>query len=403
MSPPQYRRLPTRTTRIFGRRAAVVDTGGGSMRTRFLGLTLLMTLALGTAACTGGGGGSQAPSGSGLKIGFVTDVGTLEDKSFNEAAWLAVQDAKTKYNAEIDNIVTKDTKDYATNIKAFVDRGYQIIVTSGFAMGDATTIAAKQYPNVKFIGTDQGVCIDEQGAPDPTFACKGDPATLLPNRQGIVYNEAQAGYLAGVLAASITKTNVIGTLGGINSIPPVVKYIRGYINGAKATNSSITVLSKYYSTDIAKAFNDSAGGKSVGQQMIGQKADVLFQVAGLTGAGFLEAACDAKVWGIGVDVDQWAALPNLQSCIVTSAEKHLRISVLAAIDRVQAKTDKGGTISLDAASDPVGVGVSDFHNHADLVNAETQKKIDDALAAMKAGSVDACGGATNCGDPKGTE
>jgi len=100
------------------------------MRTRFLSLTLLATLALTSAACTGGGG-SQAPSGgAGLKIGFVTDVGRLEDKSFNEAAWLGIQDAKAKYNAEIDNIVTKDTKDYATNIKAFVDRGYQIIVTT---------------------------------------------------------------------------------------------------------------------------------------------------------------------------------------------------------------------------------------------------------------------------------
>ena len=372
------------------------------MRTRFLGLALIATLALVTVGC-GGGGGSQAPSGVAWKIGFVTDVGTLEDKSFNEAAWLAIQDAKTKYNAEIDNIVTKDTKDYAANIKAFVDRGYQIIVTSGFAMGDATTIAAKQYPNVKFIGTDQGVCIDANAAPDPTFKCAGDPATLLPNRQGIVYNEAQAGYLAGVLAASITKSNVIGTLGGINTIPPVVKYIRGYINGAKATNPSITVLSKYFSTDITKAFNDSAGGKSVGQQMIGQKADVLFQVAGLTGAGFLEAACAAdNVWGIGVDVDQSQSLPNLD-CIVTSAEKHLRLSVLAAIDRAVGGTAKGGTTALDAASDPVGVGLSDYHARADLVSAETQKKIDAALAGMKAGTIDACGGVTNCGDPKGTE
>jgi basic membrane protein A len=247
------------------------------------------------------------------------------------------------------------------------------------------------------------VCIDEQGAPDPKFGCKGDPGKLLPNRQGIIYNEAQAGYLAGVVAASISKTGVIGTLGGINSIPPVVKYIRGYINGAKATNPNIKVLSKYFSTDITKAFNDSAGGKAIGQQMIGQKADVLFQVAGLTGAGFLEAACDGKVWGIGVDVDQWASLPKQQACIVTSAEKHLRASVLAAIDKVVAKTDKGGTTLLDAKSDPVGVGVSDFHNHKDLITADIQKKIDDALAGMKAGTIDACGGVTNCGDPKGTE
>ena len=369
------------------------------MRMRTTLTIAIVGAALVVAAC--GAGGSSPGGGSKWKIGFVTDVGRLEDKSFNEAAWLGIQDAKTKYNAEIDNIVTKDTKDYATNIKAFVDRGFNIIITSGFAMGDATTIAAKQYPNVKFIGTDQSVCVDEQGAPDPKFGCKGDPSKLLPNRQGIVYNEAQAGYLVGVLAAGVTKTNVIGALGAINSIPPVVKYIRGYENGAKATNPSIQVLTKYFSTDVSKAFNDSAGGKSVGQQMIQQKADVLFQVAGLTGAGFIEAACDAGVWAIGVDVDQWAAIPNSQKCILSSAEKHLRVSVLDAIDRVVNGTDKGGTTALDAKSNPVGVGVSDFHNHADAVSADVKKKIDDALAAMKAGSVDACGGldVVKCGAP----
>jgi basic membrane protein A len=370
------------------------------MRMRMTRTIAIVSSVLVVAAC----GAGSSPAAKQWKIGFVTDVGRLEDKSFNEAAWLAVQDAKAKYNAQIDNIVTKDTKDYATNIKAFVDRGYDIIITSGFAMGDATTIAAKQYPKVKFIGTDQAVCVDEQGAPDPKFACKGDAAKLLPNRQGIIYNEAQAGYLAGVLAASISKTGVIGTLGGINTIPPVVKYIRGYENGAKATKPTIKILSQYFSTDISKAFNDSAGGKSVGQQMIGQKADVLFQVAGLTGAGFIEAACDANVWAIGVDVDQWQSIPNSQKCIVTSAEKHLRLSVGAAIDAVVAGTDKGGTTSLDAASTPVGIGVSDYHNHADLVPADVQKKIDDALAALKAGSVDACApvGIAKCGDPTGT-
>jgi basic membrane protein A len=139
--------------------------------------------------------------------------------------------------------------------------------------------------------------------------------------------------------------------------------------------------------------------------MVQQKADVLFQVAGLTGSGFIEAACDAGVWAIGVDVDQWAAIPNSQKCILSSAEKHLRASVLAAIDAVVNGTDKGGTTSLDAASNPVGVGVSDFHDHASVVSAEVKKKIDDALAAMKAGTIDACApvGVAKCGDPKGTE
>ena len=113
-------------------------------------------------------------------------------------------------------------------------------MTVGFAMGDATTTAAKQYPNVKFIGVDQGVCIDETGKSDPTFACKGDPKTLLPNYQGLVFKEEQVGYLAGVLAGSVSKSGVIGTVGGINTIPAVVRYINGYRNGAACRSTPRT-------------------------------------------------------------------------------------------------------------------------------------------------------------------
>ena len=351
-------------------------------------LALLAVAALAFGACGTTGASPSGPKA--LKVGLVTDVGQLEDKSFNEASWLALQDAKAQLGAEIDNIVTKDPKDYQVNMKAFVDRGFDIIVTSGFALGNDTTIAAGLYPNVKFIGTDQSVCITKDKKPDPTFKCEGDAATLLPNYQGLIYKEEQAGYLAGVIAGSLTKTNVVGTLGGINTIPPVFKYMRGFENGAKSVNPNVSVLFTYASTDIAKAFNDPTTGKSIGKQMIGQKADVLFQVAGLTGQGFLEAGCDANVWGIGVDVDQWESLPTLQKCIVTSAEKKLRASVFAAIKRVKDGTAKGTTIVNDASSTPVGIGVADYHNHKDLITADIQKKVDDALAAMKAGTVDPC-------------
>ena len=171
------------------------------------------------------------------KVGLVTDVGTLEDKSFNEASWVGAQAGATAISGTASNIVTKAPADYAANIKTFVDQGYGTIVTVGFAMGDATTTAAKQYPKVKFIGVDQGVCIDETGKSDPTFACKGDPKTLLPNYQGLVFKEEQVGYLAGVLAGSVSKSGVIGTVGGINTIPAVVRYINGYRNGAASVGS----------------------------------------------------------------------------------------------------------------------------------------------------------------------
>jgi basic membrane protein A len=355
------------------------------MRNRAIGLSILLALSAIAAAC----GGSTADI---KKVGLVTDVGTLEDKSFNEASWVGAQAGAKDISGTASNIVTKAPADYAANIKTFVDQGYGIIVTVGFAMGDATTAAAKQYPTVKFIGVDQGVCIDATGKSDPTFACAGDPKTLLPNYQGLVFREDQVGYLAGVLAASVSKTGVIGTVGGINTIPAVVRYINGYRNGAASVNPNIDVKVAYVSTDITKAFNDPGTGKSIAQQMIGQKADVVFQVAGLSGTGAIEAACATPgVIALGVDVDQSKSLPQDAKCILSSAEKKLVNAVDAAIKKISAKTDVGGTTVWDASTDPVGVGLSPFgSDYKDLVTPDIQAKIDAALAGMKDGTVDPC-------------
>ena len=355
------------------------------MRNRAFGLSILFVFSMALAACSG-------TTADIKKVGLVTDVGTLEDKSFNEASWVGAQAGAKDIGGTASNIVTKAPADYAANIKTFVDQGYGIIVTVGFAMGDATTTAAKLYPKVKFIGVDQGVCIDETGKSDPTFACKGDPKTLLPNYQGLVFREDQVGYLAGVLAAGVSKTGVIGTVGGINTIPAVVRYINGYRNGAASVNPTIDVKVAYVSTDITKAFNDPGTGKSIAQQMIGQKADVIFQVAGLSGAGAIEAACATpNVIGIGVDVDQSKSLPQSAKCILSSAEKKLVNAVQAAIGKVNAKTDVGGTTTWDAATNPVGVGLSPYGgDYAALVTPDIQAKIDAALAGMKGGTVDPC-------------
>jgi basic membrane protein A len=355
------------------------------MRNRSIWLSILFVLSLAVTAC----GGATADI---KKVGLVTDVGTLDDKSFNEAAWGGTQAGAKDLAGTSSNIVTKAPADYAANIKTFVDQGYGIIVTVGFAMGDATTVAAKTYPKVKFIGVDQGVCVDETGKGDPTFACKGDAKTLLPNYQGLVFREDQVGYLAGVLAAGVSKTGVIGTVGGINTIPAVVRYINGYRNGAASVNPQIDVKVAYVSTDITKAFNDPGTGKSIAQQMIGQKADVIFQVAGLSGTGAVEAACATPgVIALGVDVDQSKALPQSAKCILSSAEKKLVNAVEAAIKKIGAKTDIGGTTTWDASTDPVGVGLSPFgSDYKALVTPDLQAKIDAALAGMKAGSIDPC-------------
>jgi basic membrane protein A len=384
------------------------------MRHRSLGLTLFSGLAILISAC--GPGASQAPASapaasssapasvepSGeapsastsalkpLKVGVVTDVGQLEDKSFNQSSNEGAKAAATESGGSHDVIVTQAISDYAANIQTLVDADFDVIVTVGFLIGTDTAKAAKANPNTKFVGVDQGVCVDEKGDPDPTFGCKGDAATLLPNYQGIVFAEAQPGYLAGIVAASISKSGTIGAVGGTN-VPAVVNYWRGYENGAKSVKPDIKVLYQETDPNPSVGFNDPAKGKTIAGQFIGQKADVIFQIAGLTGQGALEAVCAKDgVWGIGVDVDQAVSLPNLSKCIVTSAEKKLVDTVKAVVLSAASDTFKAGTVAYNAASDPPAIGLSAYHDNAALITPDIQTKIDTALAGLTDGSLDPC-------------
>ena len=327
---------------------------------------------------------TEAPAA--LKIGVVTDVGQLEDKSFNQATYEGSQAAAESLGADIDVIVTQNISDYKQNIQTFIDQGFNVIVTVGFLLGSDTAAAAKENPDVTFIGVDQGICVDAEGVSDPTFACAGDAATLLPNYQGIVFAEEQAGYLAGIVAASISKSGTIGAVGGTN-VPAVVAYNAGYVQGAQSVNPDINTLYQETDPDPAKGFNDPATGKAIAQQMIGQGADVLFQIAGLTGQGVLEAVCDADIYGIGVDVDQVESLPNLSGCLVTSAEKKLKDTVQAVIESVAAGSFEAGTVSYNAASTPPAIGLSPYHEFEDLITPEIQALLDEATAAMASGDL----------------
>lgn len=359
------------------------------------------------AACQGGGAGNSTTSTSGssssapstssgpsssLKIGLVTDVGTLDDKNFNQFSWEGAKKGAADIGAPAPrSVVTTASADYAKNIKSFVDQKFDIIVTVGFALGNDTTKAAKANPGIKFIGVDQGVCVTEQGEPDPNFGCKGDAAKLLPNYQGLVFKEAQPGYLAGIVAGSISKSGHIAAIGGTKVVPAVANYMAGYANGAAKVNPNVKVELQYVSDQPdAKAFNDPAGGKAFAEQLLAKNkdVDVLFQVAGKTGNGVLQAACNANIHAIGVDVDQHLSTPESAKCIVTSAEKKLTKAVSDAIKRVSEKTDKGGTVPLDITTD--SIGLAPFYDFQNLITPEIQTRIDDAMKGLKDGSVDPC-------------
>ncbi|MGZ3587195.1 MAG: BMP family ABC transporter substrate-binding protein [Candidatus Limnocylindrales bacterium] len=355
------------------------------MRTRTLGLALLFVLSLVLAACNSGGS-------TGLKIGLVTDVGQLNDHNFNQYSWEGAQDGATKISAPAP-VAAQSTvsADIAKNIQGFVDQKFDVIVTVGFAAGGDTIKAAKANPKIKFIGVDQAPCVDKDGNNDTTFACAGDAAALLPNLQGIQWFEQQPGYLAGIVAASLSKSGHIAAIGGTASVPAVPNYMVGYLNGAKSVKSDIKVELQYVSPAAdAKAFNDPSGGNAFAKQLLStnKDVDVIFQVAGATGNGVLQAACDAKIYGIGVDVDQYVSTPATKGCTIVSAEKKLTKNVSDAIVRIKNGTDKGGTVRLGIDTDDVGL--SSFHEFQNLITADIQKKIDDATAAMKAGTLKPC-------------
>jgi len=369
------------------------------MRIRLVGVTLVAALAFVLTACTTG----ASPTPAGLKIGLVTDVGSLDDKNFNQYSWEGAQDGATKVGGTPQAATSKVSADIARNIQSFVDQKYDIIVTVGFAAGADTIKAAKANPTIKFIGVDQAPCVTAAGDPDETFKCEGDAAALLPNIQGIGWKEQQPGYLAGIVAASVSETGTIAAVGGTDSVPAVPNYIAGYKAGAESIKPDIEVVIDYVSpAPDAAAFADAPGGKAFAQRMLSDNPDidVFFQVAGLTGNGVLQTACEANIKAIGVDVDQFVSAPETAKCTVVSAEKKLKKNVSDAIVRIKNGQDKGGALKLGIETEDVGL--SSFHDFESQITAETKAALDKAVADMKAGTLKACAeeASGNCPIPR---
>ena len=333
---------------------------------RFTTASLALTLA--ATGAFAGAAAVMAQDGSDLKIGLVTDVGTINDRNFNQFSWEGTQSGAAAIGAgEPQYAISQASADIAPNIQAFVDQDYDIIVTVGFAAGEDTLRAAEANPDIWFIGVDQGPPPDSE------------------NYIGIYWREQEPGYLAGVVAASLSETGHIATVGGTAVIPPVVNYIEGYANGARSVNPDIDVTVAYVSEAAdATAFADPAGGATFTQQLLAQdpEIDVVFQVAGLTGNGVLQAACDAGIKAIGVDVDQYISTPESAECTIVSAEKKLSKNVNDAIISIVEGNPSPGTNVLGL--DTQDVGLSSFHEFEDLITDD----IREALAAAEAGIVD---------------
>jgi basic membrane protein A len=310
---------------------------------RFFLLAIIAALALGIAACGdddddggggGGGGGADTSDKPAIKAGLVTDIGGLNDRSFNFLANKGLEDAEGDLGVTGRVFISKSNGDYVPNLTTSAQAQNNLTVSVGFLMGDATATVAGKFPKNNFAIVDFSAS-----------ALKGKPQ----NVEGLLFKEQEAGYLAGYLAGLWAKDNnatTVSTVGG-QKIPPVDHYIAGFQKGATDANPKIKTLNAY-----SQDFVDQAKCKEIALDQISQGSKVVFQVAGQCGLGALDAAKEKGVQGIGVDADQ----AYLGEHILTSALKKVDVAVFDAIKRVQDGSFKGGT-DVIATVENGGVGL----------------------------------------------
>jgi len=340
----------------------------------------LLVLAAAGYACsnapTSSGGGSASPKPS---VNFlacqVTDTGGIDDRSFNATAWKGVTDAEQNLGVQGKYLESTTSNDYAPNINAFLQQNCGLIVTVGFLLGDATKAAAKANPDQKFAIVDY--------AYDPT----------IPNVLGLTFGTDQAAFLAGYLAAGMSKTGTVGTFGGLK-IPPVTIYMDGFAAGIAYYNQQKGTDVKLLGWNAAKQnglftgdFENQDNGKRVTETLLQQGADIILPVAGPVGLG---AAAAVKAAGgdnrmIWVDVDGCVSAPQYCSLFLTSIEKNMDVAVESAVKEALNGTFKGGVYTGTLQNG--GVGLAPYHDFQSVIPQDLQSEINTIKSGIEDGSI----------------
>jgi basic membrane protein A and related proteins len=339
-------------------------------------LMAAFVLILGVVAAGCGEDDDDSTSGSGsstsqeekpaIKVGLVTDIGGLNDRSFNQLANEGLERAKSELGVEGQAVTSKSNADYVPNLSRLAQQQYDLVIGVGFLMADAVNTVATKFPDTNF------AIIDFSQA-----ALKDKP----PNVRGLLFKENEAGYLAGYLAALVVKEKggdqVISSVGG-QKIPPVDAYIAGYQAAAKEVVADMETLNGY-----SQDFVDQAKCKEIALNQIAEGSQVVFQVAGQCGLGALDAAKEKGVLGIGVDADQG----YLGDHILTSAQKKVDVSVFETAKSAQDGAFKGGEDQIfDLKNDGVALGKinADGQPFADQMEEVKQQIIDGEITDIPA-------------------
>ena len=296
-------------------------------------------------------------------VGFVTDGGKVDDRSFNQSTWEGVQKAQNELGIQAKFIETTDSKDYAKNISAFADAKYDVIVTVGFNLAETTTAAAKRYPTIRFIGVDQL------------------QSESLSNLTGLIFPEDQAGFLAGALAAWMSKSGKIGAVLATDAVPPVWRFGEGYRAGANYARAGIDIHIVYHNdVGFDKTFIDPEWGKTTAIAMIDKGVDVVFGAGGKTGNGVLYGCAEKNVMAIGVDTDQYFTVPEAQKVLLSSAMKLLAPGTFRLIQMAKEGTIPAGNYTGE-------VGYAPFHELAGMVPADVTARLEEMAQGFANGSL----------------
>ena len=293
----------------------------------------------------------------------VTDTGGIDDNSFNQTAWKGVQDAQAKLGIKGRYLESQAETDYTANINSLLGQ-CDLIITVGFLLGDATKAAAEANPNQKFSIVDY--------AYDP----------VLPNVAGQVYATDQAAFLAGYLAAGMTKSGSLGVFGGIN-IPPVTIFMDGFHQGAEYYNKQKGTKVKVLGWDPVKReglftnnFDSLDDGRAFAQNLYDEGADIVLPVAGPVGLGSAALANELgvdKLKIIGVDADLYLTDPERKHVYLTSIMKRMDATVMEVIDSAMKGTFKGGVVVGSLSNG--GVDLAPLHDMETMVPDELKKEL----------------------------
>ncbi|HEY8295856.1 MAG TPA: BMP family ABC transporter substrate-binding protein [Micrococcaceae bacterium] len=349
---------------------------GATLGTVTIGASALLLTACGAAPTPAAS--SSGAAASDYKACMVSDSGGFDDKSFNQSGFEGLQKAAKDLNITEKHAESKSNTDYDPNVRSMVQQGCNLTVTVGFLLGDTTKAAAVANPDKHFAIIDYN---------DPTF-----PKNVKP----IVYNTAQAAFLAGYLAAGTTKTGKVATFGGQN-IPTVTIFMDGFADGVKYYNDQKNAKVQLLGWDKDKQDGTFVGdfesvdkGKVLTQGFLDQGADIVMPVAGPVGSGAGAAITEAKAKGSGakliwVDSDGYVTAPEYKSVILTSVEKTMASAVESVIT-----TDKEGKFDPTpyiGTLDNGGVALAPFHDLDSVVSSDMKSELDQLKKDIISGKI----------------